>query len=82
MIWQMLSIASVGYLLVGLAFAIAFSLFGAKRIDPHALHGTWGFRLLIIPGAIVLWPLLARRWLAGAHEPPEENNAHRHAARV
>ena len=69
------------YLLCGLVFAIPFVLVGAGKIDPHAKHGSWGFRLLIIPGTMALWPLLARRWLKGVNEPPEENNAHRRAAR-
>jgi len=37
------------YLACGLVFAIPFELVGAKKIDPHAAHGSWGFRLLIIP---------------------------------
>ena len=69
------------YLLCGLIFAVPFVLAGAGRIDPHAAHGTWGFRFLIVPGTILLWPLLARCWLKGVHEPPEERNAHRSAAR-
>ena len=70
------------YLLCGLVFAIPFVLAGVGKIDPHAKHGSWGFRLLIIPGTMALWPLLARRWLKGVNEPPEENNAHRRAARA
>jgi len=69
------------YLLGGIVFAIPFVIFGAGRIDPHATHSSWGFRLLLIPGAIFLWPLLLRRWIGGIHEPPEENNAHRRASR-
>ena len=69
------------YLLCGLFFAIPFVLAGAGKLDLHAKHGSWGFRLLIIPGTMALWPLLARRWLKGVNEPPEENNAHRRAAR-
>jgi len=65
------------YLACGLAFAIPFVLAGVKRIDPHAAHGSWGFRLLIIPGTMALWPLLLKRWAGGMTEPPEENNAHR-----
>jgi len=68
------------YLACGLVFAIPFALIGAKKIDPHATHGSWGFRVLIVPGAIALWPLLLRRWASGVHEPPEECNAHRHLA--
>ena len=67
------------YLAVGLVFAIPFVLFGVKKIDPHAAHGSWGFRLLIIPGTMAFWPLLLRRWAMGVHEPPVEKTAHRRA---
>jgi hypothetical protein len=67
------------YLLVGWVFSVPFVLRGARRIDPVAREGTWGFRLIIIPGVIALWPALARRWVRGA-PPPEERNAHRDAA--
>jgi len=69
------------YLAYGLCFAIPFALIGVKKIDSHAAHGSWGFRVLIIPGTMVFWPLLLRRWAAGVKEPPEECNAHRRAAR-
>ena len=81
MIAAVLLIILAGYLACGLVFAIPFVLVGVKRIDPHAAHGSWGFRLLIIPGTIALWPLLLERWMSGAHEPPEECNAHRRLAR-
>ena len=68
------------YMACGLVFAIPFVLVGVKKIDPHAAHGSWGFRLLIIPGTMFLWPLLARRWMKGIHEPPEENSPHRRAS--
>jgi len=68
------------YMACGLVFAIPFALVGVKKIDPHAAHGSWGFRLLVIPGAMAFWPLLLRRWASGVHEPPEECNAHRLSA--
>ena len=67
------------YLAVGIVFAIAFVWKGVGRIDPSAEEGTLGFRLLILPGTAALWPILARRWLAG-EGPPEEQNPHRAAA--
>jgi hypothetical protein len=68
------------YLACGLAVAIPFVLIGVGKIDPHAAHGSWGFRLLIIPGTVALWPLLLLRWMRGVREPPGECNAHRRAA--
>ncbi len=70
------------YLVVGLAFAVPFAWVGVGRIDSHAAHGSWGFRLLIVPGAMALWPLLLQRWLSGVHEPPEQCDAHRRAAKA
>ena len=69
------------YLATGLLFALVFVVLGVRQIDPHAAPDSWGFRLLIIPGTMAFWPLLLRRWLLGIHEPPEEHNAHRYAAK-
>ena len=82
MIAEVLLIAAGIYLLVGLIFAIRFVLTGVGKIDSHAMHGSWGFRVLIIPGTMFFWPLLARRWSKGVNEPPEENNPHRRRARA
>ena len=70
-------IAFTLYLGFGLIFAIPFVFAGIKSVDSHTTHSSWGFRLLLIPGSMAFWPLLLRRWLNGAHEPPEENTAHR-----
>jgi hypothetical protein len=68
------------YLGLGLLVAVPFVTRGVGRVDPMALHGTRGFRLAILPGAVALWPLVLRRWLSGG-PPPEESNAHRDLAR-
>jgi hypothetical protein len=47
---------------LGALFAIAFQWRGLARIDPAAAQGSLGFRVLVTPGVIALWPLLARRW--------------------
>lgn len=54
--------AAGAYLLAGLLFAVPFAWLGAGRLEPVASEGTTGFRLLIIPGAVTLWPWLLVRW--------------------
>lgn len=68
------------YCIFGLVFSFLFAFYGVKKIDPNAKEATIGFRLLIVPGALSLWPLLAMRWLKGQTEPPAEMNAHDGAA--
>ena len=50
------------YLVFGLLFAVAFVVWGAARIDAVAQDGTRGFRLLLAPGAVLLWPVLLVKW--------------------
>lgn len=69
------------YLAAGLFFVVPFIVVGVKKIDPHAASASWGFRLLIVPGAMAFWPLLLHRWMTGVQEPPEESTAHRRFAR-
>ncbi|MDR3456265.1 MAG: hypothetical protein P4N60_02375 [Verrucomicrobiae bacterium] len=69
------------YVICGLLFAVPFVLLGVKRLDPHAARGSLGFRLLIVPGVVALWPLLLCRWMKRISEPPEERNAHREVAK-
>jgi len=53
-----------GYLILGVVFAIAFVLLGIEKVDATAHGSTVGFRLIIIPGVILLWPILLRKWLS------------------
>ncbi|MEM1178869.1 MAG: hypothetical protein AAGM22_11040 [Acidobacteriota bacterium] len=69
------------YLAVGVIFAVAFIWRGVGAIDPVAADGTRGFKVLIFPGCVALWPLLLRRWRGGVTSPPDETNAHRRAAK-
>lgn len=68
------------YLAMGLLFSIPFILKGVGKNDP-AVHGaTLGFRLIIVPGVVLLWPVLLRRWMSNTGVPPEETSPHRTAA--
>jgi hypothetical protein len=52
------------YLLAGVVFAIFFLLKGIEKVD-EAAHGSgWGFRLIIFPGTVALWPLLLKKWIS------------------
>lgn len=51
------------YFALGLLFAIPFVLRGAGVVEPVAKEGTWGFRILILPGSATLWPYLLYRWV-------------------
>jgi hypothetical protein len=51
------------YGVVGAVFAVAFATRGIQRIDPVAEHAPVGFRLIVMPGAAALWPLLLVRWI-------------------
>jgi hypothetical protein len=50
------------YALVGVLVLLPFLLRGAGTLDPAARRGTLGFRALIVPGAVALWPLVLVRW--------------------
>jgi Na+-driven multidrug efflux pump len=69
------------YLTLGVLFAVPFAFRFINRIDAVAAHGTSTFRLLVIPGATLLWPMLLIRLLRGDTAPPMERTAHRSASR-
>jgi hypothetical protein len=69
------------YIGCGIVFAFAFLVFGVGRVDPTAEGSSYGFRALILPGTVALWPLLAIRWARGGSFRPTERNPHRDAAR-
>ncbi len=53
----------LAYLVTGLLFAILFLAKGIEKVDP-ATHGSgMGFRLIILPGTVALWPVLLRKWI-------------------
>ncbi|MEO0990673.1 MAG: hypothetical protein AAFX00_06975 [Pseudomonadota bacterium] len=76
------------WLWVGAAVAAVFVTWGIDRIDEDA-QGAYAFRPLIVPGVMLLWPLVLWRWYvlesgrddwAKRHDPPRR--AHTWAALV
>ena len=56
------------YMLTGLLFALWFVIVGVKKLDEGA-HGTpWHFKLILVPGSILLWPVLTWKLMAKNHE--------------
>lgn len=60
------------YAAVGVIFSIFLLLFGTTRIDNGVKNAGFGFRILILPGLIALWPLLLIRWLVGGQPHGDE----------
>ena len=51
------------YLIAGILFAVFFLLNGIEKIDTTAHGSGWGFRLIVLPGTIVFWPVLLNKWI-------------------
>ncbi len=58
LVWTILAYCAVG-LVVGAAFVVR----GVQRVDAGARGAPMLFRVLILPGAAALWPVVLRWWL-------------------
>lgn len=56
-------VIAVIYLALGFIFAIPFIIKGVSTIDDGAKGSSIGFRIIILPGVIVFWPLLLKKWI-------------------
>ncbi len=56
---------------IGAAVAALFLLVGIDRVDPSA-RSSYAFRPLLIPGIVVLWPLVLLRWIRLERAPETE----------
>jgi uncharacterized membrane protein YphA (DoxX/SURF4 family) len=54
---------AAAYLLAGFLFAVPFVWKGVTKIDEGAQGSKWGFRFIIIPGVIIFWPVLLKKWI-------------------
>ena len=51
------------YAVLGAATALAFVTFGIARVLPAGTPVTPGARVLLMPGAALLWPYVLLRWI-------------------
>lgn len=55
------------YIYAGLGVSVLFLLVGVDRIDPSA-RGSYLFRVLAVPGVVLLWPLVLKIWVRKERE--------------
>jgi hypothetical protein len=53
--------ALAAYVAVGIAVALAFVAVGVTHLQPMPV--TVGARIMLLPGAFALWPVVLARWL-------------------
>jgi len=69
-------IVFVIYLLAGVLFTIPFQIKGLQKIDEGVHGSSIGFRIIIIPGCIMFWPILLEKWLQVNSEQREKKHKH------
>ena len=57
------------YLGIGLVSAVFFAALGAQRANAERAVVTIGARVLLVPGAMILWPLVLLRWRQSGRRP-------------
>ena len=50
------------YLVIGFLYYVAFIFKWAAQLDENAKGASVGFKLLLLPGTLVLWPVLFLKW--------------------
>jgi hypothetical protein len=51
------------YAVVGIVAASAFIVAGVSKVLPGPVVLTFGARLLLLPGAFLMWPYVVLRWI-------------------
>ena len=60
------------YLALGACFVVPFLIKGLAKVDEGTHGSTIGFKIIIIPGVIVLWPVLLKKWMKKNPAPKGE----------
>jgi len=59
MAWVEIGLWAVeGYVVLGLLFGLFFVTRGVAKVDDASQNSGWGFRVMMFPGSVALWPLL------------------------
>jgi len=64
---EILLIIATVYLALGVLFVFPFLIKALNKIDEGANGSTMGFKIIIIPGVIVFWPVLLSKWMKKKH---------------
>jgi len=80
--FTILLLISAAYVVAGLATAVWFFVLRIKHLDAPAAGGSLGFRILVAPGVIALWPLILMKAVrppagAGPDRAEELRRSHR-----
>ena len=51
------------YTLLGGIFSIPFLFKWITIVDEAARESSWSFKIMILPGCIIFWPVLLKRYL-------------------
>jgi len=60
---MLILLLSIIYFALGLLFTIYFLITGIKTLDVATKESNWAFKLIILPGTILLWPVLLLKLL-------------------
>lgn len=59
-------LVAASYAVLGTVLGVFFVTIGVGKVDQAAIGAPWSFRLLILPGAAALWPLMLLKWIHAA----------------
>lgn len=62
-------LSGAAYTCMGVVLAVAFLSRGVVLVDPAARGSGLGFRLIIMPGCVLLWPVVAVWWAKALRSP-------------
>jgi hypothetical protein len=60
---ELLVTVLAAYGALGVLFAAVFVTKGIARVDPFAKGSSAGFRLIVFPGTVALWPMMLVLWI-------------------